>query len=116
MRRAGRTDRNHGAIVDVGRYVGATMVPTGAVGDGFPDVLVGWRGETLLVEIKDGERVPSERKLTPAQVEWHRNWTGHPVTVVESPLDFLVRALGFDVGEAEAVLTRYQEKATRARA
>jgi hypothetical protein len=115
-RRAGRTDANHGAIIAVGRYVGATMVPTGGVGDGFPDVVVGWRGETLLVEIKDGSRVPSERKLKPSQIEWQREWKGRPVFVVLSPEDFLERVLGFANSDVAGVLERYKAKSTRRKA
>ena len=55
-------------------------------GDGVPDLLC-WTGERfILVEVKDGSRIPSERKLTMAQEAWHRQWcaAGAPVFVVVS--------------------------------
>jgi hypothetical protein len=56
-----------------------------AVGRGFPDLVVGYRGrgkpETFLLEVKDGDKPPSARKLTPAQVVWHGEWRGHVAVV-----------------------------------
>jgi hypothetical protein len=48
-----------------------------------PDLLIGWRGKNLLVEVKDGSKPPSDRKLTPDQVKWHEAWRGQ-VCVVKS--------------------------------
>ena len=64
MRRRGRVDENHTAIVDLLRGFGCSVVSTAGVGDGFPDVVVGFQGVTHLIEIKDGEKSPSRRKLT----------------------------------------------------
>ncbi|WEI20103.1 hypothetical protein PY247_10500 [Acinetobacter proteolyticus] len=50
---------------------------------GCPDLLVGFRGVNWLLEIKDGQKVKSARKLTPDQVEWHESWRGR-VYIVES--------------------------------
>jgi hypothetical protein len=35
----------------------------------------------MAVEIKDGGKPPSERRLTPAQAEWHASWRGHVAVV-----------------------------------
>lgn len=59
-----RTDANHADIRDALRGVGAYVVDTSAVGDGYPDLTVGWRGRWLLVEVKDGKKSPSKRRLT----------------------------------------------------
>lgn len=40
-------------------------------------------GGLWLIEVKDGEKPPSARKLTPDQIEWHKNWAS-PVYVVNS--------------------------------
>ena len=42
-----------------------------------------------MLEVKDGLAPPSERQLTPAQVEFHAAWRGHVavVTSVKSALD-----------------------------
>ena len=84
MRRAAKVDGNHGEIVQALRQVGATVQSLAAVGGGVPDLLVGWRGLNLLIEVKDGSRIPSQQKLTPDQERWHEAWSGHPVYVVRS--------------------------------
>ena len=87
MRKRGRTDENHAAVVDALRSMGATVHSAAAMGDGFPDLVVGYRGLTHLVEVKSGAKAPSARKLTPAQVAWHSAWRGGPVLVVTNPLE-----------------------------
>lgn len=49
MRRRARVDDNQAEIVKVLRQLGATVRPTHTVGDGFPDLVVGWRGKNYLV-------------------------------------------------------------------
>lgn len=84
MRRAARTDANHEQIVKALRAVGATVQSLAAVGQGVPDLLVGYQGKTFLLEIKDGTKTPSQRKLTDDQVKWHETWTGGVIAVVDS--------------------------------
>ena len=67
MRRAARTDANHATIRDALRSVGCSVADTSAVGQGFPDLVIGFRGATMLIEVKDGSKAPSRRKLTPEQ-------------------------------------------------
>ena len=76
MRRAARVDANQTEIVSALRKVGATVQPLHAVGLGCPDLLVGYRGINYLIEVKDGDKPPSKRKLTEDQIEWHKNWRG----------------------------------------
>lgn len=83
MRRAAKTDDNQAEIVAALRKIGASVQPLHAVGQGCPDLLVGWRGITSLLEVKDGKKPPSARKLTPDQEKWHAAWMGQ-VTVVET--------------------------------
>lgn len=83
MRRAARTDANQPDIVAALRKIGATVQPLHAVGQGCPDLLAGYRGQNFLIEVKDGAKPPSARKLTDDQVEWHASWKGQ-VVVVES--------------------------------
>ena len=84
MRRAAKTDANQSAIVQALRAIGASVQSLAAVGDGVPDLLVGYRGRTFLLECKDGDKVPSARKLTPDQERWHAAWRGEAVIVVNS--------------------------------
>lgn len=83
MRKAARRDDNHAEIVQALRQIGCTVQDLAAVGDGCPDILVGFRGRNLCLEIKDGAKPPSARKLTPEQCVWHQDWRGQ-VVVVES--------------------------------
>lgn len=82
-RRAAKVDANQGALVKVLRQLGATVEITSAAHDGFTDLVVGFQGVTVLVEVKDGAKVPSARKLTPAQVDVHGRFTG-AITVIET--------------------------------
>ena len=82
--RASRVDVNQAAIVAAFRACGASVQPLHAVGHGVPDLLIGYAGRNLLVEVKNSEKPPSARKLTPDQVRWHESWRGR-VAVVESP-------------------------------
>lgn len=96
MRRASKADANQPAIIDALRRAGASVQPLHAVGSGCPDILVGFRGVNLMVEIKDGEKPPSARRLTPDQVVWHDAWRGQ-VIVVKS-VDEALTAIGVGVG------------------
>ena len=76
MRRRARTDSNHAEIVEALRRAGCTVQSLAAIGDGTPDLLVGYGGRNLLVEVKDGAKSPSRRRLTPDESTWHTAWAG----------------------------------------
>ncbi len=76
-----RTDANHQEIVNALRRIGASVVDLSGVGDGCPDLLVGFRGKNYLMEVKDGAKKPSERRLRKTQVEFFQNWTGQAAKV-----------------------------------
>lgn len=84
-----RSDDNQTEIVKVYRQLGWHVVITNQVGDGFPDLVVGKQSLTDLVEVKDGSKPPSERKLTPDEQQFHDNWTGRPVRIIESVDDVI---------------------------
>lgn len=89
MRKYGRVDANQDAIVSALRAAGATVQSLSAVGGGVPDLLVGYRNQTFLLECKDGRKPPSARELTADQIEWHVNWRGGACLVVTSPEEAL---------------------------
>jgi hypothetical protein len=93
MRRAAKIDANQTQVVEALRAAGATVQSLAAVGQGVPDLLVGFQGKTLLMEVKDGRRPPSERRLTDQQLTWHGAWRGGPVAIVDGP-DAALRMLG----------------------
>ena len=91
-RKYGKPDANHGRIVEALTLAGCDVLDLKAVGNGAPDLLVGWPCSPhylTLLEVKDGEKPPSARKLTPDQVEFHARWKGpiHIVTSVDEALD-----------------------------
>ncbi len=93
MRRAARVDANQEQIVSALRACGA-YVRIITQGEGIPDLLGAYRGHTLLVEVKDGRKPPSARKLTPAEEKFFMEWTGGLLAKVESveeALDILKR-------------------------
>ena len=93
MRRAARTDTNQAQIVAELRKAGCTVQHLHAIGQGTPDLLVGYAGTNYLLEVKDGAKSPSRRKLTPDEEEWHRRWGGQ-VAVVATSAEALA-AVGF---------------------
>ena len=88
MRTAAKIDANQGLIVNALRKVGASVQSLAAVGKGCPDLLVGYGGINYLMEVKDGNKVPSAQKLNIEQEHWHSVWTG-AVHIVKSENDAL---------------------------
>ena len=91
--RAAKIDANHEAVVTALRSAGATVQSLAGVGKGVPDLLVGYKGQTLLMEVKDGFKPPSKRSLNEDQLRWHGRWNGGALAVVDSP-DGALRILG----------------------
>ena len=72
-----KVDANQKQIVQgLRKYPGISVSHTHIIGDGFPDIVVGFRGSNFLFEIKDGSKPPSARKLTPDEEIWHNKWAG----------------------------------------
>ena len=80
---AKRIDSNQNSIVKALRDHGAT-VRVVTQGDGIPDLLVGYKGYTALLELKDGDKFPSQRKLTPAEQKFFDEWRGGILVIVNS--------------------------------
>ena len=92
MRRRGRTDANHAAIVQALRQVGASVTSLADVGHGVPDLLVSYRGDWHVLELKDGSKAPSDQQVTMAEVRWAAEQHA-PVHLVRS-LEEALRAIG----------------------
>jgi hypothetical protein len=80
MFRRGRTDANQSEIVKELRARGASVAVLSNTGGGFSDLVVGFRGRNVLLEVKTG---PNE-KLTPAQVKFQQTWRGQWARVSNS--------------------------------
>lgn len=83
MRRRARVDANHAAIRGALRLLGWTV---GATGRGMPDLVAVKSGRCVFIEVKDGAKPPSARKLTPDQqrLHWSFQSAGFPVRVITS--------------------------------
>lgn len=77
MRRSARIDANQPAVVEFFRKAGCSVAITSALGGGFPDLVVAKRGLTIVVEVKDGSRKPSEQRLTEDEERFFGAWLGH---------------------------------------
>jgi hypothetical protein len=91
MRRAAKVDANHAEIAKALRSAGCGVLDLSAVGNGCPDLLVHAPTHphaVALIEVKDGKKSPSKRKLTPAQQEFHATWRG-PIAVVTNVAEAL---------------------------
>jgi len=77
MRRAARVDANQEAIVSALRAAGAYVWIIG-----LPvDLLVGYKGHTFLMEIKDGPK----KRLTKLQADFFESWAGSTLCRVDGP-------------------------------
>ena len=77
MRRAARVDANQEQIVSALRAAGAYVWIIG-----LPvDLLVGYKGYTFLMEIKDGPK----KRLTALQADFFENWSGSTLCRVDGP-------------------------------
>ena len=79
-----RRDENEAEIVAALRNAGATVWPLGKPVDLLLGI-TGANGPTFaLVEIKDGNKVPSARKKTDLQQRFFDLFAGYPVCLVDS--------------------------------
>lgn len=87
MRRAARRDAGEQDIIKAMREAGAFVKVIND--EGTFDLLVGYTGTsgrfyTLLLEIKDGTKPPSARRLTDAEQKFHDTWPGDNLYIVNS--------------------------------
>jgi hypothetical protein len=103
-----RVDQNHAEIVRALRQVpGVTVHSLHEMGNGCPDLLVGYRGLTVLVEVKT-----EKGKLNTMQEDWHRRWTGSPVIIIRSvdDVETLITAMNAEVhAMAQASVTMQED-------
>lgn len=88
--RAKRRDSNHREVGDALRELGWTVLDIADHGDGIPDYIVSKRRFVALLEVKDGKKPPSARKLTPAEQRIKDSWQG-PYIVATSPTDAIAQ-------------------------
>jgi hypothetical protein len=87
-RTAARVDANQPAIVSALRQVGATVLHLHQLKNCF-DLLVGYRGRTFIMEIKDPAQPPNKRKLTEGEASFRDSWRGSTYHVVHTEAEAL---------------------------
>lgn len=83
MRTAARVDSNQKEIVEGLRKHGASVLITSQLKNCF-DILVGYNDVNYIMEIKDGKKPLSKRRLTSGEQKFKEEWKGGAYYVVES--------------------------------
>jgi len=76
VRRRAKVDGNQAEIVEALRQIGCSVQSLASVGDGCPDLLVGYRGRNVLVEVKR-----AKGRITEDQWRWRNGWVGQAAIV-----------------------------------
>ena len=97
MRRRGKVDGNHAAVVSELRGLGFSVVSLADIGGGVPDLLVGAGAHNFLFELKDPAQPPSKRVLTPDQRTFFAEWKGQvrKVTTTEEIVEVVTESYGW---------------------
>jgi hypothetical protein len=93
--RFAKIDANQNEIVEALRAAGCFVQSLASVGKGCPDLMVGTGMKWFVMEVKDGAKPASSRKLTKDEQTWHdRARLFAPVHVVESVEQALAIVMG----------------------
>ena len=101
MRLAAQRDTNEREVIDALEAIGCSVQALNH--RGVPDLLVGFRGRTHLLEVKQPEPPRTKRAtkpvhgLTEDQRQWHSAWRGDAPWIVRSG----AQAVSVVVGDAE---------------
>lgn len=83
-----RVDENQKQIIHTFIALGASVVDLSRVGQGTPDLVIGYKGKTIFVEVKRDAKA----KYTEAQIKFMQNWRGGPVSRIDS-VDAAIRLI-----------------------
>lgn len=82
-----KVDANQSSVIEeVRQWPGVIVQDLHGIGNGVPDLLIGFRGVNFLVELKDGEKPKHQKQLTEPEKKWHSAWKGQ-VAICESAGD-----------------------------
>ena len=93
FRRAAKVDDNQAATVKLFRKLGWSVLIISQLKN-CCDIIVSKGGRTIAVEIKDGTKPPSARKLSDGELKFKDNWAGEYALVIcaEDVLALEIRA------------------------
>jgi len=83
-----RVDENQQQLVHTFIALGASVLNLSRVGQGCPDLLIGYKNKSVLVEIKKD----SKATFTEPQIKFMQNWRGGAVSRVDS-VDAAIRLI-----------------------
>lgn len=95
--RGGHKDKNHDQMVSVFEQMGCSVLETHTMGGGFPDLVLGLIGQTILVEVKNPETGYGRKGLSESQRKMSDAWRGSKVNVVsteDEAIDLIQRVRG----------------------
>lgn len=89
-----KIDANQNEVVKSLRQLpGISVRVTSMVGDGCPDLIIGYKAMNYLIELKDEKKIPSKKKLTEPEEKFHQSWTGQ-INVCEN-LDEILKVINY---------------------
>jgi hypothetical protein len=80
MAYAKRVDENHNLIKHTFIALGASVLDLSRVGQGCPDMLIGYKGKCAMVEIKSSNKA----QFTEPQLKFIKNWRGSSISRIDS--------------------------------
>jgi hypothetical protein len=83
-----RVDENQSQIIHTFIALGASVLNLSRVGEGCPDILVGYKKHSVLCEIKRD----SKSAYTEPQIKFMQEWRGGPVSRIDS-VDSAIRLI-----------------------
>jgi rhamnose utilization protein RhaD (predicted bifunctional aldolase and dehydrogenase) len=83
-----RVDENQNRIFHTFIALGASVCNLSTVGRGCPDALIGYKGKTVLVEIKSSNKA----QFTEPQIKFMQEWRGGAVSRIDS-VDAAIRLI-----------------------
>lgn len=92
MRRACRKDANHNEIKSIFGQLNCSVIDVSGCPCGF-DLVVGYGDTCIMVEVKDGAKPKSARKLTDNEELAHMRWKGPKAIVTNTDEAFAVASL-----------------------
>ena len=92
--RARRVDDNQKQIVKQLRQLGISVQHLHTIGQGCPDLLLGYRNKNYLIELKDAKKIKSAKKLTDDEQEFFKDWRGQ-VSKCET-LEEIIKIVGIN--------------------
>ncbi len=87
LRRAAKVDSNQSEIVKAFRGLGWSVLIISQLKN-CCDIIVSKNGRTVAIEIKDGAKPPSQRKLTEGELKFKNQWQGE-YSLIESVDDVI---------------------------